>query len=170
MPIISVRKKENEKRGRRFANSLLGNWFGGQAVSLQVNYTHAEQFAATGYEPFVVDGTEYGEVRQYGNCKFFWQQSFGMIETLTPFQSASSVCTRPATKYPTTSPRLRSLCSTGLWSILTLPLDLRRSRRNMRPPATLTQLTLSLTSHFRRLPLCPRLLVLFSDSGSELKR
>jgi hypothetical protein len=52
------------------ANDFVGNWFGGQAVSLQVNYTHAEQFAAAGYEPFVVDGTEYGEVRQYGNCKF----------------------------------------------------------------------------------------------------
>ena len=39
-------------------------------MSLQVNYTHAEQFAAAGYEPFVVDGTEYGEVRQYGNCMF----------------------------------------------------------------------------------------------------
>lgn len=52
------------------ANDFVGNWFGGQAISLQVNYTHAEQFAAAGYEPFVVDGTEYGEVRQYGNCKF----------------------------------------------------------------------------------------------------
>jgi carboxypeptidase D len=39
-------------------------------VSLQVNYTHAKEFAAAGYEPFVVDGTEYGEVRQYGNCRF----------------------------------------------------------------------------------------------------
>jgi carboxypeptidase C (cathepsin A) len=52
-----------------FSNKFTGNWFGGQAISLQVNYTHAEQFAAAGYEPFVVDGTEYGEVRQYGNCK-----------------------------------------------------------------------------------------------------
>jgi carboxypeptidase C (cathepsin A) len=45
------------------------NWFGGEAVSLALNYTHSEQFAAAGYEPFTVDGTEYGEVRQYGNCK-----------------------------------------------------------------------------------------------------
>ena len=42
--------------------------FGGEAVSLALNYTHSEQFAAAGYEPFTVDGTEYGEVRQYGNC------------------------------------------------------------------------------------------------------
>lgn len=44
--------------------------FGGEAVSLAVNYTHSEQFAAAGYAPFVVDGTEYGEVRQYGNFSF----------------------------------------------------------------------------------------------------
>ncbi|KZF19851.1 putative carboxypeptidase S1 [Xylona heveae TC161] len=46
------------------------NWFGGQAVSLAVNYTHAEEFRAAGYEPFTVDDTEYGEVRQYGNFSF----------------------------------------------------------------------------------------------------
>ena len=44
------------------------NWFGGEAVSLALNYTDSAKFAAAGYEPFVVDGTEYGEVRQYGNC------------------------------------------------------------------------------------------------------
>ncbi|KAH7417353.1 carboxypeptidase-like protein S1 [Cadophora sp. MPI-SDFR-AT-0126] len=46
------------------------NWFGGQAVSLGVNYTHKEEFAAAGYAPFMVDGTEYGEVRQRGNFSF----------------------------------------------------------------------------------------------------
>ncbi|KAK4696036.1 hypothetical protein P7C71_g1816, partial [Lecanoromycetidae sp. Uapishka_2] len=46
------------------------NWFGGQAVSLAVNYTHSAEFRAAGYEPFIVDGTEYGEVRQYGNFSF----------------------------------------------------------------------------------------------------
>lgn len=46
------------------------NWFGGQAVSLAVNYTHSAEFRAAGYAPFVVDGTEYGEVRQYGNFSF----------------------------------------------------------------------------------------------------
>ncbi|KAI0016528.1 Alpha/Beta hydrolase protein [Xylariomycetidae sp. FL0641] len=46
------------------------NWFGGEAVSLQLNYTHAKEFAAAGYEPFTVDGTEYGVVRQYGNFSF----------------------------------------------------------------------------------------------------
>ena len=43
---------------------------GGQAVSLQVNYTHAAEFRATGYTPYLVDGVEYGEVRQYGNFSF----------------------------------------------------------------------------------------------------
>ncbi|KAI9665801.1 MAG: hypothetical protein M1821_003735 [Bathelium mastoideum] len=46
------------------------NWFGGQAVSLAVNYTHKAEFAAAGYQPLVVDGVEYGEVRQYGNFSF----------------------------------------------------------------------------------------------------
>lgn len=39
-------------------------------MSLQVNYTHAAQFRAAGYQPFTVDGIEYGEVRQYGNFSF----------------------------------------------------------------------------------------------------
>ncbi|KAL2072604.1 hypothetical protein VTL71DRAFT_11947 [Oculimacula yallundae] len=46
------------------------NWFGGQAVSLAVNYTNKAEFAAAGYAPFMVDGTEYGEVRQRGNFSF----------------------------------------------------------------------------------------------------
>ncbi|KAL8985877.1 MAG: hypothetical protein Q9205_000527 [Flavoplaca limonia] len=46
------------------------NWFGGEAVSLAVNYTDKEQFAASGYTPFLVDGNEYGEVREYGNFSF----------------------------------------------------------------------------------------------------
>ena len=46
------------------------NWFGGQAVSLQIDYTHSAEFRAAGYAPFVVDGTEYGEVRQFGNFSF----------------------------------------------------------------------------------------------------
>ena len=46
------------------------NWFGGQAISLQVNYTHKAEFAAAEYAPFLVSGTEYGEVRQYGNFSF----------------------------------------------------------------------------------------------------
>ncbi|KAI1869937.1 uncharacterized protein JN550_005527 [Neoarthrinium moseri] len=46
------------------------NWYGGEAVSLEVNYTHAAEFRAAGYAPFVVDGVEYGESRQYGNFSF----------------------------------------------------------------------------------------------------
>jgi carboxypeptidase C (cathepsin A) len=46
------------------------NWFGGEAVSLNVNYTHSTEFQASGYAPFVVNGTEYGESRQYGNFSF----------------------------------------------------------------------------------------------------
>jgi len=46
------------------------NWFGGEAVSLAANYTHADAFRAAGYAPFVVDGEEFGEVRQAGNFSF----------------------------------------------------------------------------------------------------
>ncbi|KAI1443569.1 peptidase [Annulohypoxylon stygium] len=46
------------------------NWMGGEAVSLNVNYTHSKEFASAGYAPFVVDGVEYGESRQYGNFSF----------------------------------------------------------------------------------------------------
>ncbi|KAK5116401.1 hypothetical protein LTR62_007948 [Meristemomyces frigidus] len=46
------------------------NWFGGQAISLALNYTHSAEFAAAGYEPLTYNGVEYGEVRQYGNFSF----------------------------------------------------------------------------------------------------
>ncbi|TGO41671.1 hypothetical protein BHYA_0018g00430 [Botrytis hyacinthi] len=49
---------------------LANDWFGGEAISLAANYTHSAEFAAAGYAPFIVDGTEYGEVRQYGNFSF----------------------------------------------------------------------------------------------------
>ena len=35
-----------------------------------MEYTHSDEFRAAGYEAMVVDGTEYGEVRQYGNFSF----------------------------------------------------------------------------------------------------
>jgi len=47
-----------------------GNWFGGEAISLAMEYTHSDEFRAAGYAPMMVDGTEYGEVRQYGNFSF----------------------------------------------------------------------------------------------------
>src|SRR4051794_4366616 len=46
------------------------NWFGGEAVSLAANFSHATEFRAAGYAPFVVNGVEYGEVREYGNFSF----------------------------------------------------------------------------------------------------
>ncbi|KAL9612379.1 MAG: hypothetical protein Q9167_003019 [Letrouitia subvulpina] len=46
------------------------NWFGGEVASLSVNYTYKTEFKAAGYVPFVVDGQEYGEVKQYGNFSF----------------------------------------------------------------------------------------------------
>ncbi|KAI4708085.1 hypothetical protein J4E89_007205 [Alternaria sp. Ai002NY15] len=46
------------------------NWFGGEAISLAMEYTHSDEFRAAGYAPMMVDGSEYGEVRQYGNFSF----------------------------------------------------------------------------------------------------
>lgn len=46
------------------------NWFGGEALSLLLDYTHAPQFRSAGYTPFTVKGTEYGAVRQAGNLSF----------------------------------------------------------------------------------------------------
>lgn len=46
------------------------NWFGGEAVSLATQWRHSSDFAASGYTPFVVDGVEFGETREYGNFSF----------------------------------------------------------------------------------------------------
>ncbi|GAB1207761.1 hypothetical protein APSETT445_006491 [Aspergillus pseudonomiae] len=46
------------------------NWFGGEAVSLAANYSHAAQFRSAGYTPLKVNGVEYGETREYGNFSF----------------------------------------------------------------------------------------------------
>jgi len=44
--------------------------FGGEAISLQVNYTRSADFRAATYSPFMVDNVEYGQVRQHGNFSF----------------------------------------------------------------------------------------------------
>lgn len=46
------------------------NWLGGEAVSLELNYTHSDHFRAAGYAPIVFGGHEYGAVREYGNFSF----------------------------------------------------------------------------------------------------
>lgn len=46
------------------------NWFGGEAVSKAVNYTHTAEFNAAGYTAMTVDGVQYGETREYGNFSF----------------------------------------------------------------------------------------------------
>lgn len=53
-------------------DQLQCNWFGGEAVSLALNFSEAAEFKASGYTPFVVgsNATEYGEARQYGKFSF----------------------------------------------------------------------------------------------------
>lgn len=46
------------------------NWLGGEAVSLALDFPEAAAFRAAGYAPLVVEGREYGVVRQYGNFSF----------------------------------------------------------------------------------------------------
>ncbi|KAL9050559.1 MAG: hypothetical protein Q9162_006554 [Coniocarpon cinnabarinum] len=47
------------------------NWFGGEAVSKEINYTNQDAFRAAGYVPMILDnGTEVGETRQAGNFSF----------------------------------------------------------------------------------------------------
>ena len=45
--------------------------YGGQDVSLALNWTHSEEFRAAGYEPLIVNDTYTGgQTRQYGNLSF----------------------------------------------------------------------------------------------------
>ncbi|KAF2203709.1 alpha/beta-hydrolase [Delitschia confertaspora ATCC 74209] len=47
------------------------NWYGGELVSLAINYTHTSDFAAAGYQGVQVNSTYIGgQVRQYGNLSF----------------------------------------------------------------------------------------------------
>lgn len=45
-------------------------WFGGEAVSIALNYSHSAEFRAANYTPFMVDNVEYGLVRQHANFSF----------------------------------------------------------------------------------------------------
>lgn len=50
---------------------MLQNWFGGEAVSLSINYTNSSDFHAAGYEPIHTNASYIGGVvRQYGNLSF----------------------------------------------------------------------------------------------------
>ncbi|KPI40802.1 Carboxypeptidase-like protein [Cyphellophora attinorum] len=46
------------------------NWLGGEMLSLGTNSTQSEQFASAGYAPMTVDGTHYGDTREYGHFSF----------------------------------------------------------------------------------------------------
>ena len=56
-----------------------------------MEYTHSDEFRAAGYEAMVVDGTEYGEVRQYGNFSFARVYESGHK---VPFQLLSDLLSR----------------------------------------------------------------------------
>lgn len=87
------------------------NWFGGQAVSLEMEHETAAQFRAANYTPFVVDGEEFGEVRQYGNFSFVSRNSMLWDLSCLPLSFAnlkvttSYDCTRRGMRHRFTSPR-----------------------------------------------------------------
>ena len=100
----------------RFDFMLREYRFGGQAVSLAVNYTHKAEFAAAGYAPFMVDGTEYGETRQYGNFSFL------RVYEVCQFHDRSQlvlISSSPDTKFHIISRRRAWRCSAESFSALT---------------------------------------------------
>lgn len=46
------------------------NWFGGEKISLAVNYSASHSFRQSGYVNFTVNGDSYGQVREFGNYSF----------------------------------------------------------------------------------------------------
>jgi carboxypeptidase C (cathepsin A) len=46
------------------------NWFGGEAVSLAINFTGSDKFRAAGYAPLEVDRKRYGNTKEAGNFSF----------------------------------------------------------------------------------------------------
>ncbi|PKS10615.1 hypothetical protein jhhlp_002370 [Lomentospora prolificans] len=48
----------------------IGNWFGGEAISLALNYTQSTFFRATPYKSLLSGEVESGKVREFGNLSF----------------------------------------------------------------------------------------------------
>jgi len=48
----------------------LCNWYGGEDLSLAVNFSWSTQFQNAGYAPLTVNGERYGDTREYGNFSF----------------------------------------------------------------------------------------------------
>ncbi|SMQ56027.1 unnamed protein product [Zymoseptoria tritici ST99CH_3D7] len=46
------------------------NWIGGETVSQEVGYKDQAAFNASGYVPFMWNGTRFGDTREYGNYSF----------------------------------------------------------------------------------------------------
>ncbi|KJX93658.1 carboxypeptidase s1 like protein [Zymoseptoria brevis] len=46
------------------------NWIGGEIVSQEVDYKDQDAFGASGYVPFMWNGTHFGDTREYGNYSF----------------------------------------------------------------------------------------------------
>ena len=53
------------------------NWFGGEAASLNISYTHSMDLRQAKYRPFILGGIEYGQVRQASNLSVVRYYSAG---------------------------------------------------------------------------------------------
>ena len=106
-----------------------GNWFGGQAISLAVDYTHSKEFRAAGYEAMMVDGTEYGEVRQYGNFSFARIYESGHE---VPYYQRKSNPPTPFLHFPTRA-TIPSLSASPRKRTLTDLFNSRRGPRLLQP-------------------------------------
>ncbi|KAK4555472.1 hypothetical protein LTR86_007224 [Recurvomyces mirabilis] len=92
------------------------NWYGGEAISLALNYTNAKDFAAAGYQPLVYGGVEYGEVRQYGNFSFARVYESGHEVPYYQPQGSLAIFNRSINHFNVadgTSPVTANLTSTG---------------------------------------------------------
>ncbi|KAF2753538.1 alpha/beta-hydrolase [Pseudovirgaria hyperparasitica] len=78
----------------------LSNWFGGEAVSLAVNYTGAEAFRAAKYKPFRVNGVEHGKVRQSGNFSFLVLKEAGLWSGFDQPKASLEMFKRTITNVP----------------------------------------------------------------------
>jgi hypothetical protein len=47
-------------------------------LEMLLNHRHKEDFAAAGCQHFIVSGTEYGEIRQFGNFSFLEIYEIGL--------------------------------------------------------------------------------------------
>ncbi|KAF1957321.1 alpha/beta-hydrolase [Byssothecium circinans] len=76
------------------------NWYGGELLSLAINYTDADSFRSAGYSPVYVNSTYIGgQVRQYGNLSFIRVYEAGHEAPAYQPETAYKIFTRSLFNY-----------------------------------------------------------------------